>query len=490
MIGLLVATEMEAEPLLTRLNATPLPDAPFPTYSCSSPDCGEAVVLAISGMGPAAAREAVEYLCRVRRVRMVINAGICGSLNASARAGDIRVVESAVDGDRVLAGAPCSRASCGRGVWTELPAARLATVAVPVYEDDRRARLTECADIVDMEGFAVAETCAGRGVPCVLIKGVSDRADGNGRKDIRRNLGAVSAAVAGVVCEGLGRLPPPESKWLPNLLRFTKIEHTVFSLPLIFAGAVLGAGGGFPTARALVLMVLAGLGARAMGMAMNRILDRKIDALNPRTAGRELPSGRMSLASAGGVAGAGLALYLAACWALGPVCLMLSPVPALPLLGYSLLKRYTSLCHFGIGLCMALAPLGAYVAVAGNIHFTAAAWALAVFSFCWMSGFDIIYAMQDIESDRATGVHSIPARFGQAGAQTVAAVTHLAAAGTLLGLWRITGGGVCAGAALAVSVGGFAAAYMPQIPLPVRFFPVSAVAGIAGAFVVLLKGFP
>ena len=123
-----------------------------------------------------------------------------------------------------------------------------------------------------------------------------------------------------------------------------KIEHTVFSLPLLFSGAWLGAGRAWPGWSVLLLIALAGVGARCLGMAANRILDRDLDAKNQRTANRELPSGRISLLGAWAIAAAGLGVYLIACWAISPLCLMLSPVPAVPLIAYSLLKRFTNLC--------------------------------------------------------------------------------------------------------------------------------------------------
>ena len=221
-------------------------------------------------------------------------------------------------------------------------------------------------------------------------------------------------------------------------------------------------------------------------MAANRIFDRDLDAKNKRTANRELPSSRISLVGAWTIAGSGLGVYLLACWALGPLCLMLSPVPAVPLIAYSLLKRFTNLCHFGIGLCLSLAPLGAFVAASGTVVFNNEVILLALFAFCWISGADIVYALMDIDSDRKTGVRSIPASLGAGGAQVVAAAVHVAAIGCLVSLWMSLGGGALAGAGAVVSGLAFCGGYVQRIPVSVRFFPIFAIAGLSGSLVPLL----
>ncbi len=268
---------------------------------------------------------------------------------------------------------------------------------------------------------------------------------------------------------------------LTHILNFTKIEHTVFSLPLIFAGAWLGAGGRFPSVGVMFLILLAAIGARVFGMAMNRILDRHIDRLNPRTAGRELPAGKMTLTLALSIAVSGLMVYLLSCWWLGGWCLILAPIPLVPLLGYSLLKRFTPLCHFGIGLCLALAPLGAFVAAAGHPWFSPGVMLFGGFVFCWLSGADIIYALMDIDSDRQNQIRSLPAWLGTVGALRVAASVHLLAWGILVAVVQSVGGGPLAWIALVITAILLAMMYVPSIPLPKRFFPISTLAGIAGA---------
>lgn len=271
-----------------------------------------------------------------------------------------------------------------------------------------------------------------------------------------------------------------------KLANFIKLEHSLFSLPLVLAGAALGSGRSFPHFYTLILILAAAVGARVFGMSMNRILDRKLDAVNPRTSGRDLPSGSMTLHTAWSVALAGLTLYLVSCVLLGPIVVVLSPIPLVALTGYSLLKRFTPLCHFGIGFVLALAPLGAYVAASGEMSLGYDVLLLSAFTFCWMSGFDIIYGMQDMESDRSTGVHSIPAAIGERAAGTVAITVHALAFVAILLLFISGGGRPFAALSLVVAASALVYAHLPHVPLHRRFFPVSSIAGIAGALVPLL----
>lgn len=484
MIGLILATQREAQPLIDALDAKPVIGAPVELYHFPNTPSRPEGVIVVSGMGKARAAEATEYIIDRRGVTDVVSVGICGALSERFRPGALLRITAAIDGDHIE---DADAVSCEGAKWASLPSARLATVDEPVFEAGRRTKLADCADVVDMEGLAVAAVCRRLGAGVSMLKGVSDLADHSGKADIQANIDSVSAALATAVVEGL-TAPAPTSSGLAKVLRFAKVEHSVFSLPLLFAGAWLGAGRRWPSLAVLALIAVAGVGARTLGMAMNRILDRRLDALNPRTAARELPGGRMSLAPAWGVAAAGLAVYLAACAALGPVCLALSPAPAAGLIVYSLLKRFTSLCHFGIGLCMALAPLGAFVAASGGIRFGPEALLLAAFAFCWISGFDIVYAILDIDSDGRTGVRSIPAALGARGAEIVSAVVHVPALAALVWLWWSLGAGAMAGVALAVAAGGLAMGHWTRIPVGKRFFPVSAIAGVAGALVPLLGG--
>jgi len=449
MIGILFATEMEAQPFLDR----------------GEPD---GTVTVISGMGMEAARIATEELIEKHGCTTIINAGVCGALDDTLERGSVhRVSVVNVDG-------------ASRSVALEQEGLRLVSVVKPVFQPARKKALSRQADLVDMEGYAVARACESHHIPCIMIKGVTDFGDGNGKADIQTHIAPVSEAVADAIvleCGGNRRTTP----LFARLHSFTKIEHTLFSLPLLFAGAWLGAAG-MPSIKVLLLIALVGLGARTFGMAVNRIFDKEIDAKNPRTKNRELPSGKLSVVQGYGVALSGLIIYFAACAFLSSTVFKLSLVPLIPLSLYSLLKRFTPLCHYGIGVCLAAAPLGAFVAVTNHLAFTPEVLLLALFTFCWISGFDIIYALMDIDFDRANSVRSIPASLGSAGAQWVAAITHLIA---IVALLFLVNGWLSAGAA-AVSIAAFGAAYLPRIPVHVRFFPISAIAGIAGALVVLL----
>ncbi|MCA9756821.1 MAG: putative 4-hydroxybenzoate polyprenyltransferase [Candidatus Eisenbacteria bacterium] len=219
---------------------------------------------------------------------------------------------------------------------------------------------------------------------------------------------------------------------------FIKISHTLFSLPLVFAGLFVGAGG-WPDLRTLVLALVAAAGARTSAMALNRIIDRKIDAQNARTRVRELPSGRLSLSRAWAVTVFGGALYLAAAWALGPFILAISPIPLVVFVAYPYLKRFTPLCHFGVGIALGLSPWAGWLAVRQTWSGSAEILPLAVFGVLWVAGFDIIYATLDRDFDRAHGVHSIPARLGNRGAIRVSGWVHVLAWLSLALLWVTSG---------------------------------------------------
>ncbi len=211
-----------------------------------------------------------------------------------------------------------------------------------------------------------------------------------------------------------------------NFASFIKFEHTLFSLPLIFAGAFL-AWGGLPETKLLILIILAGTGARTAALALNRIIDRRVDSLNPRTKGRELPSGRISLINALGITAAGLILYFVSAYLICDLVLYLSPIPIAVFIVYPLMKRFTPLCHFGVGLGLALAPLGGWVAVTCSLSGILPAVMLSLFAFFWVSGFDVIYATLDEESDRSTGIYSIVVVYGRDTGLYIAGILHYAA---------------------------------------------------------------
>lgn len=493
MIGILFATEREALPFLGLVGGEKREDTPFLAYAFRIPGRRSWLdgIVVITGIGPDAAGSATTHLLANYRVRLVVNAGICGALSNPPEVGEIvRIGEARLCTDidapaehraQALAATPAS-------LWPELSACRLVTSPVPVFDPELRTRFAALGDCVDQEGAVVAATCREQDVPCHLLKGVSDLADHEGRDALLKNIDSVSARIAAVLLEGVRLWHDARPGFVGRITRFVKIEHTVLSLPLIFSGAWLGQGGRLPSVKILCLIALAGAGARTLGMAVNRIADRRLDLLNPRTAIRDLPRGHISLAQAWAVAVGGAVAYLVACALLGRTCLLLSPVPLVPLLGYSYLKRFTSLCHFGIGVCLAMGPLGAYVAASGGIQFSSAVLLLGLFTFCWVSAFDIVYALQDVTSDRQTGVHSLPVRFGPARAQVIGAMVHGVAFAAIAGVAVVTGGGTPAWLSVAVAGVGLVLAYSPCVPLPARFFPLSAIVGLAGALVPFLGG--
>ena len=237
--------------------------------------------------------------------------------------------------------------------------------------------------------------------------------------------------------------PAERDEPLRTYARFVKLEHTLFSLPLIVAGSLIGewvlqqsGQGGALTWLRFFWILLAGAGARTFALALNRIIDHRLDAKNPRTQVREIPSGKMTLREAWGVALAGLVTYLVAVAFLPPICWWLSPLPPLVFVAYPYMKRFTSACHVGVGLGLALSPLGGYLAVTGT--FVGAQWVFPLFLFTlfWVAGFDVIYATLDRDHDVRSGVHSLPAAIGREGSLRVSALLHTLAFLALL-VWCV-----------------------------------------------------
>jgi 4-hydroxybenzoate polyprenyltransferase len=220
-----------------------------------------------------------------------------------------------------------------------------------------------------------------------------------------------------------------------RFLSFVKIEHTLFSLPLIYAGVLLGSGRAAPPTRVLILVLTAATGARTVAFALNRIIDRHLDARNPRTAARDLPSGRMTLWEASWVAIAGLALYFGSAYLLSDFCFRLSLIPLLVFIVYPTMKRFTPLAHFGVGLGLAMGPLGGWFAVSPSLDNLFAPALLSLFTLLWVAGFDIIYATLDEEFDRKEALFSFPSRFGRQRALQFSALLHLLAFGLLVVLF-------------------------------------------------------
>jgi len=204
--------------------------------------------------------------------------------------------------------------------------------------------------------------------------------------------------------------------------RLVKFEHTIFALPFAYVGAVLAVGG-IPTAHDLLWITVAMVGARSLAMALNRLIDARIDAANPRTAGRELPAGLLSHANVLGFCAASLLLYVVAVLELDPFVWPLAPIPVAAFVIYPYLKRYTWLCHLWLGAIDGLAPVGAWAAIRGSLEWEA--WALGGAVAAWVAGFDLFYSLFDMEVDTEQGLHSWATRFGERGAFVGARLLHL-----------------------------------------------------------------
>jgi 4-hydroxybenzoate polyprenyltransferase len=224
---------------------------------------------------------------------------------------------------------------------------------------------------------------------------------------------------------------------LRTTLEMIKFEHTLFALPFAFLGAVLAADG-LPQLRQIIGITLAMVGARSAAMTFNRIADREIDAQNPRTANRELPTGKLSVNFAWGFFFASVVLFVAAAYSLNWLTLALSPVALASIIGYSYAKRYTAFAHLFLGWALAISPSAAWIAVKGSID-SEIPLLLSLLVLMWTAGFDVMYACQDYEFDRKAGLRSIPARFGIRNALWIARLFHLQAFVALMLLYALSG---------------------------------------------------
>ncbi|MBQ0896241.1 4-hydroxybenzoate octaprenyltransferase [Micromonospora sp. U56] len=212
-----------------------------------------------------------------------------------------------------------------------------------------------------------------------------------------------------------------------SFLKLVAIEHSVFALPFAYLSALtaMRVDGGRVRWLDLLLITVAMVGARTFAMAANRILDRRIDARNPRTANRELVTGAVSVRTAWTGAAVALVVFLAAAALLNPLCLVLAPLAVIPLVVYPYGKRFTNWPHAILAIAQAVGPVGAWLAVTGTLDGSWPAWLLGTAVGLWIGGFDLIYACQDADVDREIGVHSVPARYGLRFALHASTVAHV-----------------------------------------------------------------
>jgi 4-hydroxybenzoate polyprenyltransferase len=272
------------------------------------------------------------------------------------------------------------------------------------------------------------------------------------------------------------------------LARLVRLEHTVFALPFAYVGALLAVDG-WPGLAAMAWITVAMVGARTLAMGLNRLVDAEIDARNPRTAGRELPSGALTRAQVTALCVLALAVYLVAVFQLEPIVRWLWPIPVVFFVVYPYLKRATWLCHLWLGASLGLAPVGAWVAVTGELPWQA--WTLGGAVCLWVAGFDLFYALFDRDHDLAAGLHSWATRFGVRGVFLGARAMHAGA----VALLAATGAGLDVGAWywLGVAVVAALLVYEHSLVRPndlrrldAAFFTVNGVLSIAfGAFVAL-----
>jgi len=223
-----------------------------------------------------------------------------------------------------------------------------------------------------------------------------------------------------------------------TFLEMIKFSHTIFALPFALSSAFLAAGG-LPTPRQALFIVLAMVGARTAAMGMNRLIDADIDARNPRTASRAIPAGLISRTAVVILIILSIIILLWGAAMLNPLCLKLSPIALFFLVLYSYCKRFTSLAHVVLGICLSAAPLGGWIAIRGTLDPPAVV--IGVMVLFWVAGFDILYALQDLEFDRSAGLHSIPVRLGVSGSLWVARLFHLITILCLILLGTLIGGG-------------------------------------------------
>ncbi|MCD6129476.1 MAG: 4-hydroxybenzoate octaprenyltransferase [Deltaproteobacteria bacterium] len=207
-----------------------------------------------------------------------------------------------------------------------------------------------------------------------------------------------------------------------KILRMIKVEHTVFAFPFAFVGALMAIHA-IPPLRIIFFIVVAMISARSAAMTLNRIIDRRFDALNIRTKNREIPAGKVKVRNAWIFTIASLIVFEFSAFCLNNLCFMLSPIALFFILTYSYSKRFTPLCHLYLGATDAIAPLGGYIAAKGAFGLDAIFLSLGV--MFWIAGFDILYSLQDVEFDKKAGLYSLPVSLGEDKALIIARLFHL-----------------------------------------------------------------
>jgi 4-hydroxybenzoate polyprenyltransferase len=241
-------------------------------------------------------------------------------------------------------------------------------------------------------------------------------------------------------------------KYVAVYASFVRFSHSVFALPFALAGAMLAARHAPLTGRTLLWILVAMVAARSAAMGFNRLVDARMDALNPRTANRELPRGVLTTREAVVFVAVASAAFVYAAWQLNPICFALSPVALAIVFWYSLAKRYTTWTQLFLGLAMAVAPVGGWLAAGGRGGWEP--WLLAAAIGAWVGGFDVLYACQDLDFDRAHGLRSIPVRFGVPASLAISRAMHVIAVACLIGLGLVAflGRGYLAGVAVVAAL--------------------------------------
>lgn len=274
---------------------------------------------------------------------------------------------------------------------------------------------------------------------------------------------------------------------MKKYLRFIKIEHTLFSLPLIYAGVFLAAEE-FPPIKLLLLVLFAAIGARIFAMSLNRIIDAEIDKRNLRTQNRELPTGSMKIKEAFVITFLGLIIYLTSAYHISLFCFYLAPIPLLIFVIYPYLKRFTKFAHFGVGLGLSMAPLGGWLAVKNSFDQIHIGLLIPLFTLFWATGFDIIYSTLDEKFDKKEGLYSFPSIYGSKKALKYSAILHVLAFLILIIVYILTIKKILALPLLLFS--GYLL-YLEQkksSDVELAFFKINAVIGFVILIMILMKG--